>query len=514
MRLFKKTYRDKKTNQLKELKKWYINFRDHNEQIKKLPAFSDKARSMELGRKIERLVFCRITGEQPDPTLNQWLEVLPGPLRDKLADLDLLDAKRVAACKNIVEHLDDFKQSMITRGVSERQVGQVYNRALNVIEGCKFSVWSDIAPAPVMNFLHERRTAKIKPISAQTFNFYMQSAKQFCRWMVKEKRASESPLEHLEPLNVKAFPQRERRAFTEDEFRRLLEVTRRGPVRHGKNRDGDVVWCMRGEERAMLYLVAIETGLRANELRSLTRMSFDLDEPLPTVTVQAAYSKRKRKDVLPLRTQTAKVLDSVIGKLQPDDKVFLLPRRESLASEIFKPDLKDAGVMYKDAGGRVVDFHALRHTFITNLAQKGVHPKTAQALARHSTITLTMDRYTHSLQEDQIQAVDLLTDFSTSMGHDEVADARAESATHENDGALYGAQQVRKHANLGDPMRQPAVENVTGVDTKKASKPLENKGFEADISGESEIRTHGRPRPTPVFKTGAFNRSAISPGWS
>lgn len=41
------------------------------------------------------------------------------------------------------------------------------------------------------------------------------------------------------------------------------------------------------------------------------------------------------------------------------------------------------------------DFHALRHTFISNLASNGVHPKLAKELARHSTITLTMDRYSH-----------------------------------------------------------------------------------------------------------------------
>ena len=52
---------------------------------------------------------------------------------------------------------------------------------------------------------------------------------------------------------------------------------------------------------------------------------------------------------------------------------------------------------YRDDGERVLDFHALRHTFITNLARGGVHPKVAQQLARHSTITLTMDRYSHTV---------------------------------------------------------------------------------------------------------------------
>ena len=49
----------------------------------------------------------------------------------------------------------------------------------------------------------------------------------------------------------------------------------------------------------------------------------------------------------------------------------------------------------EDGLGRVVDFHSLRHGFITYLVTANVPPKVAQTLARHSTITLTMDRYTH-----------------------------------------------------------------------------------------------------------------------
>src|SRR5262249_41589173 len=66
----------------------------------------------------------------------------------------------------------------------------------------------------------------------------------------------------------------------------------------------------------------------------------------------------------------------------------------------------------RDDAGRVADFHALRHTSITNLAAGGVHPKTAQQLARHSTITLTMDRYAATLREDHSQALDSLPDLS------------------------------------------------------------------------------------------------------
>jgi len=49
---------------------------------------------------------------------------------------------------------------------------------------------------------------------------------------------------------------------------------------------------------------------------------------------------------------------------------------------MLRADLADADIADRDAADRVVDFHALRHTFIRSLAANGVHPKTAQTLAR------------------------------------------------------------------------------------------------------------------------------------
>lgn len=64
------------------------------------------------------------------------------------------------------------------------------------------------------------------------------------------------------------------------------------------------------------------------------------------------------------------------------------------AARMPRIDLDASGIAYETADG-LADFHSLRHTFISNLAASGVHPKLAQQLARHSTIALTMDRYTH-----------------------------------------------------------------------------------------------------------------------
>ena len=68
---------------------------------------------------------------------------------------------------------------------------------------------------------------------------------------------------------------------------------------------------------------------------------------------------------------------------------------------------KSGFLKFENGHGEVADFYALRHTFVTRLASGGVHPKIAQGLARHSTITLTMDRYPH------IELLDLNTDLAS-----------------------------------------------------------------------------------------------------
>jgi hypothetical protein len=47
-----------------------------------------------------------------------------------------------------------------------------------------------------------------------------------------------------------------------------------------------------------------------------------------------------------------------------------------------------------DSNGRVVDFHAVRVTYVTMLVRSGASVKEAQELARQSTPTLTMGVYT------------------------------------------------------------------------------------------------------------------------
>ena len=250
--------------------------------------------------------------------------------------------------------------------------------------------------------------------------------------MVRDRRVTDNPLAHLPRMNVKTDRRHDRRALSVDELRRLLQAAETGPNRQGRKKNGQPSWHMSGLQRAALYHLAMETGLRSSELRSLTKASFDFDSDPPTVTVEAAYSKRKRRDVMPLRRETADVLRPFLATLTPATPVFKMPSKHHVAGLLLKPDLEAARqqwliessddaernqrdksdyLAYVDHAGRYADFHALRHSFITQLGRTGTHFKTQQDLARHSTPVLTA-RYTHGFRGDEVAAINELPNLA------------------------------------------------------------------------------------------------------
>ena len=98
MRVFRSTYRDRNGKKCKT-SKWYIEFRDHLQLTRRLPAFTDKRQSEALGRQIEKLVGYKVSGELPDVQLTRWLESIPAKMRDRFVKIGLIDPTRAAAGK-------------------------------------------------------------------------------------------------------------------------------------------------------------------------------------------------------------------------------------------------------------------------------------------------------------------------------------------------------------------------------------------------------------------------------
>jgi integrase len=65
-----------------------------------------------------------------------------------------------------------------------------------------------------------------------------------------------------------------------------------------------------------------QTGLRRGELGSLIASSFRLDAKPPTVTVEAAYSKHRRKDVQVLHPSVATQVKEWLAVESDDELLF------------------------------------------------------------------------------------------------------------------------------------------------------------------------------------------------
>ncbi len=247
-------------------------------------------------------------------------------------------------------------------------------------------------------YLADRRAAGL---SAKSSNHYLTAIKGFYNWLVVERRATESPIAHLSALNAKTDRRHGRRTLEVEELLRLLTVTRSGPKRFG----------MTGEQRYWLYRIAVETGLRSNELRGLTRANFDLDDPAPTVTIDAASAKNRETATIPLRPDTASELRAFLANKLPTANVFRMLRPENVVV-MLRGDLEAANIPYTDETGRVVDFDALRSTLASPLLRAGVDVRTAKELMRHSTIGMTDDVYACTFRGSLAEAVKRLPDLT------------------------------------------------------------------------------------------------------
>ena len=385
------------TKYLKPSKKWYGQYKDADGLTCREPLAANKEAAQQMLAAIVKKV-----------------ELEKGGVRDPFA------AYRK---KPLADHLAEYSASFADHGHTARQAEQAVARCRAAFSGCRFRSLADLDAEAVGKWLARRRELPKADggFGTQTSNHYLTAVKAFANWCARTRRLGANPFQHLRRLNVAVDLRHRRRDLTDGEMAALLAAARIGNAVRG----------LPGVDRAVLYTVAAYTGLRASELASLTPASFTLDASPPTVCVEAGYSKHRRKDHVPLHPALVAELRQWLAGRPADAPLW--PgnwAKHFEASDLIKHDLaaartawlasattdlergerlKGDHLRYRDAGGRVADFHALRHTVITKLVRAGVLPKDAKELARHSTITLTMDRYAHVTLTETAAAVGKLS---------------------------------------------------------------------------------------------------------
>jgi integrase len=222
-----------------------------------------------------------------------------------------------------------------------------------------------------------------KPLSAASIAHYMTAAKMFTRWLVE--------LRHVLPLDPL-------RSMSKPSAKNDRKLIRRFLLPE------EWTW-LKQTPNAILYQTAIETGLRASELRALKQ--HHLNDGYILLPGNLTKNGNDAKQYISPSLQKA--------------LINALPFTGDRWAEMLAADLAQARAAYTSAGGKdrwlllpvneaghVLDFHALRHTTGAWLSIAGVAPKAIQSLMRHSSITLTLDTYGHLMPGDIQQAASVI----------------------------------------------------------------------------------------------------------
>ncbi len=305
--------------------------------------------------------------------------------------------------KSILDHLEAFKTSLMSKNNTADHISKTVNRIKALLTATNVVGVDDLDQGKVLNTLAKWRQRKLKPLSIASTNHYLVAIKGFSRFLWQDKRTTEDMLCGLKKLNAQTDRRRVRRAMSEEEVKRLIDSTS-----NSRKTYRGASWQLNPTDRVLLYSIALYTGLRSIEIASLKFSSFDLETR--TLCVEASNTKNRKKASLPIHPTLVELLrkrfESNPPLSSPTSLLFPGPLiLQRIPGKVFARDLRRAGIAVKDDQERVLDFHSLRYTFITNLAKAGVHPGKAQRLARHSDINLTMNVYTQLDVDDLREAV-------------------------------------------------------------------------------------------------------------
>ncbi len=289
-------------------------------------------------------------------------------------------AVRVGGGKPLKEQVKDLVADLRTKGRNREYVKRIDQRLARVFDACQWRVMGDVDPGSFIAW-RNRQTE----LSPKTLNEYLAALGRLFGWLRGIGRVDRNPFEGVERIDGRGKAKIERRALTPDELRRLQAVC---------------------GERWPAYLVAVKTGLRRGELLQLQWADLHLDGARPFLRLRAVTTKNRRESDQPIDGEAVEAFQALKREgVGPVERVFRrrLPRRETV-----QKDFAAAGIPKFDERGRKADFHALRTTYCTMLAEADLPERVRQELMRHRDPRLTNQTYTDPARLRLAEAVERL----------------------------------------------------------------------------------------------------------
>ena len=238
-----------------------------------------------------------------------------------------LDAICEQSKRSVEAHLADYEAMLKAGGRSEKHIATTTNYVRAFAKDATWATVADINADAVNRF-----AAKLKSQgrSARTTQAHLTAIKGFTKWLAMHHKLPRDPLVSVKKPNPQADRKRERRMLLREEWDWLRPITQQAPERYG----------MTGEARALLYAVAIQTGLRSSELRSLTQGHLFLDGDKPYIVCKAKQTKNSKNACQYIQPDLARDLRQHVGRKLLGASVFHMPDAPDVA-DMLREDLAD-----------------------------------------------------------------------------------------------------------------------------------------------------------------------------
>jgi integrase len=330
----------------------------------------------------------------------------------------------VVAC--LIAFESDLRAGRVRRGkrapVSKAHADLVMARVRRIVVGCRIGQASELSTEPV-NKLFDQLQSAGELGSNQTRKHYERAVKSFSHWLATTGRLDRDPLGRLEVTGVAASDViHDRGAFRPDEIERIAAAAWGGSIYMG----------LSGPQRSILYLFAACTGLRAKECAAVTAGSFGPE--MTFVRVSGEFTKNGKEAIQPLPSFIRPGLAAAVAELANDEFVWPGGWKRAVdgrwieagwisgkgSAEFLRRDAAVVGIVigrigHKANGGRVLDFHSFRHSYVSSLERAGLSEGLSRKLARASCRSI-LDRYTHREFQDLIMAVETMPAMVVPLG--------------------------------------------------------------------------------------------------
>ena len=154
-----------------------------------------------------------------------------------------------------------------------------------------------------------------------------------------------------------------------------------------------------------IFTIAFYTGMRLNEILNMRWRWVDLQKDIINVSNSKDFKTKNKSDrLIPIHQKVKTIL---LNRFNSDLKQFVFYRVSGIKlngefiSKKFKKAVREAGL------NEEYHFHTLRHSFASNLVQRGISLYTVKELLGHENIKTTQI-YSHLQSDNLSQAVNML----------------------------------------------------------------------------------------------------------